>query len=43
MPQIAAHPDQANLIYEGNIETCLSNLDANVLAAGKLQGVKHNA
>lgn len=30
-PPISSYGDQANLVYEGNVENCLSDLDTNIL------------
>lgn len=35
MPEITLHADQASLVFDGNIESSLSYLDSNILAAGK--------
>jgi len=37
MPEITLHSDQATLVYNGNVESGLSYLDTNVLAAGKIR------
>lgn len=36
MPEITLHSEQQTLVYDGNVESGLSYLDANVLAAGKV-------
>jgi len=37
MPEISIEENQSQLIFEGHVTTCLSDLDTDVIAAGPIK------